>query len=585
MIRLTGWVLIAGLAIAGHAQVLNNQYLTGKYYFRQIAVGTDSKGAVVAPQSLSGTLTFNGAGNFDFGTYTVDPAGFVVMDSPLQKGKKLNARIGPEALVGSSTESTDSTYDLFVAIPAPSKAPAFTGAYWTATLGFPAKNAIFGLTPAGGKFADFPVNGHAASIASGAMQTQQVTGATYVVNADGTGTFSFGAGSSILGSTSNVFVSNSGNFILGGSGNDILIGVKAVTGATNSTWNGDYWGAGLRVDATDAAPVTEFSGSVAARGLGFVTWSRRYKGFGAGAFDFSGVNRYTLNGNGSGTAELAQIGLGAAGFVGTSLDATAPDAYELYVGAVMAPIGRAGVFLNPRGVVNTASYAPAGTPIAPGEFITLFGAGLARSTQQITAVPFPLTLNGVTVTINNKAAPLYYVAADRIYAIVPYATQGPTATIVVANQNGNSNTVTLPVAATVPGIFALDQSGAGSGAILHADFSVVNDANPAHKGETIQIYLTGLGAVTPAIVDGRPTGTNPLSTTVLPGGTTCDNSSLCVLIGGRPVAISYVGLAPGLPGVYQINAQVPTALATGGKVPLAIVTPNAVHDQVYVPVQ
>src|SRR3569832_1767504 len=308
MIRLTGWASIAFLAVAGHAQVLSNQYLTGKYYFRQIAVGTDSKGGVVTPQSLSGTLTFSGTGTFDFGTYTVDPAGFVVMDSPLQKGKKLNARIGPEALIGSSTESTDTTYALFVAIPAPTKAPAFTGTYWTATLAFPAKNSIFGLTPTGGKFAVFLVNGYAASIAAGARQTQQVTGATYVVNADGTGTFSFGAGSSILGSNWNVFVSNSGNFILGGSGNDILIGVKSVTGATNATWNGDYWGAGLRVDATDAAPVSEYSGSVAARGLGFVTWSRRYKGFGAGAFDFSGVNKYNLNANGSGTAELAQIG-------------------------------------------------------------------------------------------------------------------------------------------------------------------------------------------------------------------------------------------------------------------------------------
>ena len=93
MIRLTGWVLIAGLAVAGHAQVLNNQYLTGKYYFRQIAVGTDAKGGVVAPQSLSGTLTFDGAGAFNFGTYTVDPAGFVVMDSPLQKGNKLPGHI------------------------------------------------------------------------------------------------------------------------------------------------------------------------------------------------------------------------------------------------------------------------------------------------------------------------------------------------------------------------------------------------------------------------------------------------------------------------------------------------------------
>jgi uncharacterized protein (TIGR03437 family) len=544
--------------------------------------------------TYSGTLTAGSAApvpQSGSGRYSVDPAGFVSLDNKARGAGQVNARVGPEALIGSTTETTDGSFDLLVAIPAPTKAPTLSGSYWTATLEFPggtadnARNAIFSLNAtAGGKFADFSVNGHAASLASGAPQTQQVTGATYVVNADGTGTFTFGTGAALLSGARSVYVSNSGNWILGGSGQDILVGVKSVASATNATWNGDYWGAGFRFDSSDAAPVSNYSGSVAARGLGFVTWSRRYKGLGAGSFDFTGVNRYTLNGNGSGMAELAQIGLGTAGFVGTSIDASAPGAFELYVGAPAAPISGTGVFLNPRGVVNTASYAPAGTPIAPGEFVTLFGAGLARSTQQISALPFPLTLNGVTVTINGKQAPLYYVAADRIYLVVPYATQGPTAAIVVVNQNGTSNTVTVPVAASAPGIFALDQTGAGSGAILHSDFSVVNDASPAHKGETIQIYLTGLGAVNSPPADGRPGGTSPLSTTVVPASDTCDNSSTCVLMGGRAAKVSYAGLAPGLPGVYQINAEVP-ALATGGRIPLAIVTPNAVHDQVYVPVQ
>jgi len=575
MVGLKGWVCVAALAVAGNAQVLNNQYLNGKYYFRQLSVGGDSQN----PASLSGSINFDGAGKYTFsggsGSYSVDAAGFVLMDSPLRPGTKVNARIGPEALVGSSTESTDSNYDILIAIPAPTKAPTFSGTYWTAMLSFPERNAIFGLTPAtGGKFSDFSVNGHAAAISGGAPQNQPVTGANYALNSDGTGTFSFGnaSNSSILSGNWSVFVSNSGNLVLGGSANDILIGVKS-GGA--STWSGDYWGAGLRSDATDAAPVSSYAGSVAARGLGFVTWSRRYKAAGSTTFDFTGVNHYTLNANGSGTAELAQIGLGAAGFVGASIDPSTPTAYELYFGAVMAPVSGTGVFLNPRGVVNTASYGPAGTPIAPGEFITLFGSGLAKSTQQISALPFPLTLNGVTVTINGKPAPLYYVAADRIYAVVPYATQGPTAQIQVQNQNGNSNTVTLPVAASAPGVFTLDQTGAGSGAILHTDFSVVNDASPARKGESIQIYLTGLGAVAPAVSDGRPGGSNPVSVT--PEVPT-------VLIGGREATILYSGLAPGLPGVYQINAVAPS-LATGGKLPLAIVTGNAVHDQVYVPVQ
>ena len=83
----------------------------------------------------------------------------------------------------------------------------------------------------------------------------------------------------------------------------------------------------------------------------------------------------------------------------------------------------------------------------------------------------PGTLNGVTVTINGKAAPLYFVSASQINALVPYSTTGPTATIVVQNNGANSNTVTVPLAATSPGVFTLDQSGSGGGAILHADFA------------------------------------------------------------------------------------------------------------------
>jgi uncharacterized protein (TIGR03437 family) len=619
MVRLKGWVwLLAGAAAGqafGTAQVLNNQYLTGKYYFRQVSLGAASQASISDARSVLGVLTFDGAGNFTFtgqqvlgnsaaaavtgkGNYSVDPAGLVTMESPLRAGSKVNARVGPEALLGSSTESADNTFDLLVAIPAPTKAPVLAGAYWTATLEFPAgaaanvRNTMFSLQSAGtaGRLADFSVAGHAANLAGGAPVTQAMTGATYLLNTDGTGAFTFGPASNavLLSGGRTVYVSASGNVILGGStasgAHDILIGVKAVSGATNATWSGDYWGAGLRFGPTDSAPVSSFSGSVAARGLGFVTWSRRYKGAGAGTFDFTGINRYTLKSDGSAAVELAQLGLGPAGFVGSAIDARDPDAYEIYFGAAMAPVSGTGVFLHPRGIVNTASYAPAGSPIAPGEFITLFGSGLARGAQQISALPFPFTLNGVTVTIQGRPAPLYYVAADRIYAVVPYATQGPNATVTVQNQNGASNSVTVPVASTAPGIFSLDQTGAGSGAILHSDFSVVNAGHPATRGETIQIYLTGLGVVTPTVTDGAAGRPNPLSLTNIQPSANCADNTICVLIGGLPAVISYAGLAPGLPGVYQINATVPV-VPSSGNLPLAILTPTAFHDQVYLLVQ
>ena len=155
-----------------------------------------------------------------------------------------------------------------------------------------------------------------------------------------------------------------------------------------------------------------------------------------------------------------------------------------------------GVFLNPLGVVNAASFAPAGNPISPGEFVTLFGTGLAKS-DQTAAPPYPASLNGVSVLINNKPAPLTSSAPDSSTCWCPSPPPVPPRPS-SCNNGVNSNTVTVPVAATSPGIFTIDQSGSGGGAILHADYSLVNAAKPAAAGETVLVYLTGLGTVTPS---------------------------------------------------------------------------------------
>ena len=63
-----------------------------------------------------------------------------------------------------------------------------------------------------------------------------------------------------------------------------------------------------------------------------------------------------------------------------------------------------------QGVVNAAGFSPFGNPISPGEFITIFGSGLANSTTSTNVLPFPTTLGNVQVLINNVAAPVYVVS-------------------------------------------------------------------------------------------------------------------------------------------------------------------------------
>lgn len=591
-------------AAGAAAQTMDNKSLTGKYFFRQVSLGASSKGAIVDPRSILGTMTFDGAGHYSFtgtevqgsgtpasqsgsGTYAVDPAGFVTMDNPLRTGDKVNGRVGPEALVGSSTEATDGSFDMLVAIPAPVNGNSrLSGLYWAVTLEFPggsaatARNTFFGMTVGTlGQIAGFSVSGHAANILEGVVQVQSVAGATAAMASDGTGSVTFGApdNTALLSGQRTLYESADGNVILGGSpgSHDILIGVLAAANTTNATWTGSYWGAGLRYDLVDA-DVESFAGAANSVGTGTLAWSKRLKTLGAGTLDFTGANQIALGTDGSGTVDLDSAGLGVGAKAFVASDLSEQNAYDISFGVAAPALSGSGVFLNPQKVTNGASFAPAGNPIAPGEFISLFGTGLAK-TSGSAAPPYPGSFNGITVLINGKAAPLYYVSATQINCLVPYATAGATATIVVQNNGASSNTVTVPVAATAPGIFSTDQSGSGFGAVLHADYSLVTASKPAVPGETVAIYLTGMGAVSPAVADGTAGKASPLSYT--------NASPLTVYVGGQTATVAFSGLAPGYPGLYQLNITLPSSFDSPGSLPLAVESPNAFHDQILIPVQ
>jgi hypothetical protein len=126
---------------------------------------------------------------------------------------------------------------------------------------------------------------------------------------------------------------------------------------------------------------------------GNLTFTRRLRQLqptGAITYDFTGTNAFTLGPDGSGTAALTRVALGAAGngFVGTAVDPNDPGGYELYLGVRMPPVSGTGVFLNPQGVVNAASFAPAGNSISPGEFVTLFGTNSGRDRECERAIPY-----------------------------------------------------------------------------------------------------------------------------------------------------------------------------------------------------
>ncbi|NDJ13694.1 MAG: hypothetical protein EBY17_21275 [Acidobacteriia bacterium] len=168
------------------------------------------------------------------------------------------------------------------------------------------------------------------------------------------------------------------------------------------------------------------------------------------------------------------------------------------------------------------------------------------------------------------------VSAGQINCLVPYGVSGSSVAVAVNNKGTFSNTVSIPLAATAPGIFTLDSSGTNSAAVLHLDGSLVNAASPAKKGEIVAMYLTGLGALSTAVPDGQ--------------GATAANAvkaPLQLLVNGTLVAAAgllYAGLSS-LAGLYQINFRVPVNLTVSGTLPVAVLTAEAFHDQVSLAVQ
>ena len=193
------------------------------------------------------------------------------------------------------------------------------------------------------------------------------------------------------------------------------------------------------------------------------------------------------------------------------------------------------------GLTNAASYQQI---FAPGMIVSVFGTGLAPSSQAASSVPLPSGMAGVSATIDGYSAPFYYVSAGQLNLQIPYEAGVGPATLVV-NNNGQTVSQSFTVAALAPGIFT-DQNG------------VVVPFGSAAPGDVITLYITGAGAVTPPVA----TGAAPDPSTLL-ANLPAPVQSATVTVGGLMAPYIWTGIPWGLVGVVQVNYQVPSGVASG----------------------
>jgi len=216
-------------------------------------------------------------------------------------------------------------------------------------------------------------------------------------------------------------------------------------------------------------------------------------------------------------------------------------------------------------VINSASGLSGS--VAAGEMVTINGADLAPATltnnpaSAATSGKLETSLGGTQVMVNGSAAPLLYVRQDEVAFVIPNAVAGQTSiTLQVQYQGQSTPTMNVPVTAIAPGLFTIDGSGRGQGAILNQDDSVNSASNPAARGSIVAFFGTGGGPYDPALPeDALAEAPYPLLT-----------NSVSVTIGGQSADIEYAGAAPDLAGVFVISARIPAGIKPGSKVPVTV---------------
>jgi uncharacterized protein (TIGR03437 family) len=162
-----------------------------------------------------------------------------------------------------------------------------------------------------------------------------------------------------------------------------------------------------------------------------------------------------------------------------------------------------------------------------------------------------------------------------ISAQVPFEVSG-TVPVVITVNGTPSPAVQESIIPSQPGIFTIPATGEGNGILVFVNPATNQPAiaAPPSSGITYPIapiprgiggffYVTGLGAMTPAVPDGS--GVCPA-----PNGVCSANATPTVLVGGITAPVAFAGQAPGFPGVFQVNITIPQNAPTGSSVSLVV---------------
>jgi len=218
--------------------------------------------------------------------------------------------------------------------------------------------------------------------------------------------------------------------------------------------------------------------------------------------------------------------------------------------------------LSPGGTLNNFNPVLA-APLAPGTITQVYGSHLATSNASPNVLPLPTIFNNTSALVGANKAPLFYLSSGQVNLLIPTDTVPNQQLPLVLNVNGAYTLpVTVDIVPAAPGVLSANdgpnppsvQNGAHLVAQHASDFSMVSSSNPAKPGETLVMYLVGMGATNPPVASGAASPSATLAIVT---------NQPAVSVGSQPATVSFAGLTPGFVGLYQINFEVPQSASAG----------------------
>ncbi|MBX9603087.1 MAG: hypothetical protein K2X35_18935 [Bryobacteraceae bacterium] len=234
--------------------------------------------------------------------------------------------------------------------------------------------------------------------------------------------------------------------------------------------------------------------------------------------------------------------------------------------------------INPGGVVGAGLSTPPLRDLSAGAIATIFGqqftppgAPLRRvGAADLVNGAVPQVFAGVCVLVGTVRAPVFLVAETQVNFQIPRVDAGR-ADVRLVTGCGTQNETTSPaepvnIVARSPEFFfftfgaggrnAIAAVDAVSGALLGAPGLIPGVTTvPGRPDQLITVFLTGLGDTDPPVTPGE-----------IPQGIARTTGGLRITVGGLEVAadrVTYAGVTPFNPGLFQINFFLPAGAAEG----------------------